>query len=154
MKKKGIFLGFVFLIATCAVMVAQEIDNAKPQILINLAENDGQSGQIEIIQPEQAENLLKMRIANNRLKKGEIPGYRVQVFSESGQAANKKSDEVRVNCIRNFSNLETHKEYNNPNWQIFVGDFRTRNEALREIQKIKKIYPGAFIVSTNIQISK
>ena len=154
MNRKEIFFGFVFLIAVFTGMVAQDTDSAKPQMLTNLAQNNGQSGQVEIFQPEQAENLLKMHIANNRLKKGEIPGYRIQIFSESTQTALQRCKETRANFMRNFPDIDAYEAYNVPNWQVFVGDFRTKNDALREIQKIKKLFPRAFIVSTNIQISK
>ena len=135
-------------------MVAQDTDSVRPQVLTNLAQNNGQSGQIEIIQPEQAENLLKMRIANNRLKKGEIPGYRIQIFSESAQTARQRANETRASFMRHFPEIDAYDDYQAPNWKVFVGDFRTKNEALREMQKIKKIFPSAFIVSTNIQISQ
>jgi len=154
MNNKGIVLGFVFLVATCAGMIAQDTNSAKPQVLINLTQLDGQSGRIDIIQPEQAENLLKMHIANNRLKNGEIPGHRIQIFSLSGQTANQKADEICMNFMRNFPDIEAYKKYDAPNWKVFVGNFRTKNEALREKKKIEKIFPGAFIVSATIQISK
>jgi len=149
MNRKGIFLGFLLMFTLYAGLVAQSTDYAKPQILTNLLQNNGQSGQIEIIQPEQAENLLKMHITNNYLQKG-IPGYRIHIFSQSSQTALQKADETRMNFMKNFPHIETYKEYNTPNWQVFVGDFRTKNEALREMKKIKTIFPGAFIVSTTI----
>ena len=150
---KGIFLGFAFLMTTSAVLLAQETDAVRPQILVNLAQNDGQSGHIEIIQPEQIENLLKLQIANNRLQKG-IPGYRIRIFSLSGQTARQKSEDTRREFMRNFPDIEAHWAYNSPNFQVFVGDFRTKNEALRELKKIEKMFPGAFIISEIIQISK
>jgi len=150
---KRVFLGFVFLVVACAGTLAQESDTAKPQILTNLMQTDGQSGKIEIIQPPQVENLLKMQIANNRLKKG-IPGYRISIFSESRQTARQNADETRRNFMRNFPDIEAYTEYNPPNFQVFVGDFRTKNEALRAIKKIEKVYPRAFIVSEIIDISK
>ena len=153
MNRKETFLSLVFLIAIHTGMVAQNINAAKPQILTNLAQSDGHSGQIEIIQPEQVENLLKMQIANNRLQKG-IPGYRLQIFSESGQTAQQKANEVRMNFMRIFPDIEAYWKYEAPNWKVFVGDFRTKNEALREEKKIKKIFPSTFIISETIQISK
>ena len=153
MSMKRMFLGLVVLVLASAGMSAQEKDAAKPQILTNLAINDGQSGQIEIIQPEQAENLLKMQIANNRQQKG-IPGYRIRIFSGSGQQAEQKANEIRSNFMRFFPEIEAYQVYNTPNFQIFVGDFRTKNEALHAIKKIEKIFPGAFIVSDIINIPK
>ena len=146
-------MGFAFLMTASVVLLAQEKDAVRPQVLVNLAQNDGQSGQIEVIQPEQIENLLKLQIANNRLQKG-IPGYRIQIFSLSGQTARQKSEDTRREFMRNFPGIEAHWAYNSPNFQVFVGDFRTKNEALRVQKQIEKMFPGAFIVSATIQISK
>ena len=153
MNRKRIVLGLAFIIATYASMCAQDANTAKPQILTNLAQNDRQGGHIEIVQPEQIENLLKMQIANNRLQKG-IPGYHIQIFSQAGQTARKNSDDIRMNFMKNFPTIEAYQKWNTPNWQIFVGDFRTKNDALREKKKIEKMFPGAFIVSDIINISK
>ena len=150
---KGVFLGFIFLVVAYAGALAQEAEAARPQILTTLAQNDGQIGQIEIIQPVQVENLLKMQIANNRLKKG-IPGYRIQIFSDPRQTARQNADETRRNFMRSFPDIVAYTEYNAPNWKIFVGDFRTKNEALRARKIIEKQFPGAFIVSEIIEISK
>ena len=151
MEKK--VFGFVFLIISSVSMIAQETDMSKPQILVNLSQNDDESGRIEIIQPIQVENLLKMQIANNRLQKG-IPGYRILIFSESGQTAKQKMEETRMKFMRNFPDIEAHWGYDPPNFNIFVGDFRTKNEALFHLKKIIKQIPRAFIVSDIIQIEK
>ena len=149
---KNIFFGLAFLLVACVGAYAQEMDAAKPQILINLALTDEESGQIEIIQPTQVENLLKMQIANNR-KLEKIPGFRIHIFSDSRQTARQSAEETRRNFMRAFPDIEAHTKYNAPNWQIFVGDFRTKNEALRAIKKIEKQFPRAFIVSDLIDIS-
>ena len=154
MSKKEIFLGLVFLTAVHIGMVAQEKDAAKPQTVNYFVQDEVQSGQIEIIQPEQAETLLKMQIANNRLQKGKIPGYRIQIFSQATQTANQKANETRISFMRNFPEMEAEQKYNAPNWQVFVGNFRTKNEALREMKKIGKMFPRAFPVSDFIDISK
>ena len=152
-RKRIIFRLALILTLISAGVTAQEPDAAKPQILINLAQRDDQGGHIELIQPVQVENLLKMQIANNNLQKG-IPGYRIRIFSKSGQQAQQKANETRTTFMRSFPHIEAYQEYNTPNFQIFVGDFRTKNEALREKKKIEKTFPGAFIVSEIINIPK
>ena len=153
MNSKGFILGFVFLSMAFAVTYAQDADISKPQILVRLEQMEGGNGQIEVIQPVQVENLLRMQIANNRQQKG-IPGYRIRIFSQSGQTARQKAEETRRNFMGNFPEIDAYLEYHAPNFLIFVGDFRTKNEALRERKKIERFYPGAFIVSENINISK
>jgi hypothetical protein len=150
---KRIFLGLFLFVLIYTGVIAQDRSFAKPQILSNLELVDEQSGKIELVQPERIETLLKMQIANNRTQNG-IPGYRIRIFSQSGQTARKRSDDTRISFMKAFPEMDAHQEYNTPNWQIYVGDFRTKNIALRELKKIEKIYPGAFIVSDMIDISK
>ena len=149
MNKKGVITGFLVVFFANVCIVAQE----KPQILINLARNDRQSGIIELSQPERLESMLMMQISNNRQQKG-IPGYRVRIFSQSGQNALPRANEIRMGFINNFPEMEAYQEYNNPNFQIFVGDFRTKSEALREMKRLERRYSGAFIVPAVIDISK
>lgn len=153
MNRKRIIIGLSLIILAYIGVVAQETDATKPQILTNLEQNDDQSGRIELIQPEQAEKLLRMQIANNNLQKG-IPGYRIRIFSQAGQQARKEAVEARMIFMKNFPEQEAYQVYNTPYFQIFVGDFRTKNEALREKKKIEKIFLGAFIVSETINIPK
>jgi len=152
MSRKMFVFGFLFFALVYVGAFAQETTDAKPQILINLAQNDEESGQIEFIQPI-VENLLKMQIANNRLQK-KIPGYRIHIFSQTGQTARERANETRRNFMRSFPDIDAYIEHQQPNFKIIVGDFRTKNEALREIKKIEKQYPGAFIISDMIEISK
>ena len=130
-------------------MFAQTAELAKPQILMRLE----LSGHIEIVQNEQIESLLRMNIANNRQQKG-IPGYRISIFSQSGQTARGEAERTRATFMRSFPQIEAYQEYNSPNFQIFVGNFRTKNEALRELKKIERHFPRAFIVNATIQIPK
>ncbi|MDR1865560.1 MAG: hypothetical protein LBR08_08315 [Bacteroidales bacterium] len=122
-------------------------DAARPQILVDIEKNS----RIEIIQPPQAEMLLNMQIANNHLQKG-ISGYRIRIFSQSGQYARQRATEAKTMFMRNFPDVNTYWKYNEPNYQIFVGDFRTKTEALYQYKQISKKIPSAFIVKDIINI--
>jgi len=150
MSTKELFLGFIFLVLSVCAVDAQRITD-RPQILTNLSHNDGAGGRIEIIQPEQCEDLLKMKIANNYLQKG-IPGFRILIFSASGQTARARSIETRQAFMKRYPEMNAYQEYNTPNFQIYVGDFRTKNDALRELKRIERVYPRAYIVAATIQI--
>ena len=148
MRAKRILLGIIFSILVGVSIEAQQ----KPQILIDLSEKDKQSGQIEIIQSSQIENLLSMQIYNNRLQEG-IPGFRIIIFSQAGQQARERSIQARATFVRNYPDIEVYHEYIPPNFRVLVGNFRTRNEALRELKQIERSFPRAFIVRANIQIN-
>ena len=141
---------FFFLLHIAAVS-GQSIE--KPQILNSLAVQDTQSGRVELVQPAQIENLLKLHIANNKLQKG-IQGYRIRIFSQSGQTARQKAENTKVLFMKSFPGMNASMEYNDPNFQILVGSFRTYTEAYHEKKKVEKVFPVAFIVSEIIEINK
>jgi hypothetical protein len=152
MNRKWIVTGLALLMLTRVGAIAQNQQTpARPQILVNLAQPSEGGGYVEVIQPVQVENLLTTQLANNRLQRG-IHGYRIRIFSQSGQTARQKAEVTRKEVMKNFPDMEAHWEYNTPNFQIFVGDFRTKNEALREMKMIEKLFPGAFIVSDIIKM--
>ena len=152
MNRKRLIAGFIFIFAAVG-MAAQNGYLPKPQILIDLAQSNEQGGRIELVQPAQVENLLKMQIANNNLQKG-IPGFRLRIFSGSGQQADHKAKETRTNFMRLFPEIEAYQVWHNPNFQIIVGDFRTKNEAIRAKKRIERVFPRAFIVTEIINIPK
>ena len=126
----------------------------RPQIFSNLAFYDGRGGRVELVQPVQVENLLMMQIHNNKQQEGSIPGFRINIFSASGQAARQNANDTRASFMRRFPEMEAYQEYNNPNFQIWVGDFRTKNQALKELKRVERVYPRAFIAPTFIDITK
>ena len=147
MNVKTVIL-LIFLAST-SLCLAQ----VTPPIISNLNHNSGENGRIELIQSEQIANLLMMQIENNRMQ-GSIPGFRIRIFSQSGSAARQNANNVRADFMRRFPDIEAYQDYNVPNFQIFVGDFRTKNEALRQLKTIERAFPGAFIIASQIDITK
>jgi hypothetical protein len=133
------------MLSFSAGMKAQSSE--RPQILSDLEKNK----KIEVIQPVQVEQLLNMQIANNYMQKG-IQGYRIRIFSQSGQAARQKSTDIKSVFPQHFPEINAYLTYTEPNYQIFVGDFRTKTEALYYLKLVGKKYPSAFIVKSLIKI--
>ena len=44
-----------------------------------------------------------------------------------------------------FEEIETSLVFETPNYKVWVGKFRTRIEADRELVKVKKLFPNAFL---------
>ena len=143
----------LFILLPVTLSAQDQSDIEKPQILVDLAKTDGQNGIVELVQPVQVENLLKLQISNNLIQKG-IPGYRIRIFSQSGQPARQKANDTRTTFMKSFPEIEAYLEYDDPNFQIMVGDFRTYTEAYHEKKKIEKTFPGAFVVNKIINIPK
>ncbi len=106
-------------------------------------------GEINVIQDARLEELLKRHAAINKESDG-IPGFRIRIFSQSGQNARNNANDTSARFYDRYPEIKTHLDYDPPNFKVYVGDFRTRSEALKTLQKISSNYPHAFIVSATI----
>jgi hypothetical protein len=79
-----------------------------------------------------------------------IPGYRVQIFFESGSNSRSKAMQVKDQFLSKYPGIEAYIEYHEPYYKIRVGNFRTRMEAQGFKQSIISEYPSTFVVKDDI----
>jgi hypothetical protein len=108
-------------------------------------------GQLNINQDERLNELIRRHISINESKEG-IPGYRIRIFSESGQGARPRATDARARFFNKYPDINPYLDYDPPNWKVYVGDFRTRSEALKMQKKISRDYPYSFTISARINL--
>jgi hypothetical protein len=74
-----------------------------------------------------------------------IRGFRVCIYYNSGQESNKGADQERSRFISRYEDINSYKSFEYPFFKVYVGDFRTKSEALKFLQRIQYDYPNAFI---------
>ena len=84
---------------------------------------------------------------NNRVKT--MPGYRVQIASFSGTNSKNSAFSLRDRFMTDYPAIQAYIIYDEPNFKVKVGDFRTRLEAYAFLQEIKEVYKG-YIIKDNI----
>lgn len=77
---------------------------------------------------------------NNKVKT--IPGYRVQIASFSGTSSKANAFELRDKFMADYPEVQAYIVFDEPNFKVKVGDFRTRLEAYAFLQQIKEFYKG------------
>lgn len=91
---------------------------------------------------------IQKKAEYHRLTNGEQEGYRIKIhFGIDREAA----ETIRAKFSKSFPDYDTYKEYQQPNFVILVGDFKTKLEAFESLQKIKTDFPSAFIVKDKIK---
>lgn len=92
--------------------------------------------------------LVKRHVALSQARKT-MPGYRVQVFfgPERNEALEVKSEFNKM-----YEDLPAYLTYQQPNFKIRVGNFKTRLEALKYLKDIQLLYTGAFLVKDNVKL--
>jgi hypothetical protein len=90
-------------------------------------------------------------ISKNMLSSG-IPGYRIRIYSQSGIGAPDEQKKIRARFLSLFPGLDAYNRYDEPFFKIYVGDCRTRSEAIKLDDRIRKEFPNTIIVDDYINL--
>ncbi len=82
---------------------------------------------------------------------GETDGYRVKIHFSVDK---NKAEDVKTKFNNKHSDMPTYIDYQQPNFVIVVGDYKTKLEAYEALKKIKDDYPYAFIVKSKVRPTK
>ena len=107
----------------------------------------------EIIADERVEKLVEKHIQVNQSLKT-IEGFRVQLFSDSGNNSKTKAQAVYDEFLARFPQTGAYLSFKSPNYKVRVGDFRTKLDAQRFLNEISADYSNAFIISDQINLPK
>lgn len=81
-----------------------------------------------------------------------LDGYRIQVFSDGGNNAKERAQKLMVEINESHPDIPVYLSYQQPNFKVRCGNFRTKAEAKKYQTTICKTYPGCFIVKDLILI--
>lgn len=96
-----------------------------------------QKGTVTVDQDKDIEKLLEYK---KDLRT--IDFYRIQIFSNSNR---QEAEQAKNGFSGSFGQWPIDMVYDTPNYKVQVGNFRTRLEADRALQKVKQKYSNAFI---------
>jgi hypothetical protein len=110
-----------------------------------------QRGSLKVVFQSQAiERLIERHIEYNNTHR--IDGFRVRIFRDNGANSRQRSQEERERFQQLCPEISTYLTYDNPYFKVAVGDFRTKDEALALLFKIKPSFPKAFIIAESIHL--
>ncbi len=75
-----------------------------------------------------------------------VPGYRVHLFMDSGNRARLNTQKEQAAFEEKYTEQRSYIVYEEPYFKLRAGDFRTRLDARRFLEKIRRDYPAAYIV--------
>ena len=132
MKKNQLVL--ILLVLTSSVCLAQ---GYRPG-------GNRSRGQVQIVGDVAVNQLVQRHIElNERVRT--IPGYRIQVASLSGTSSKNRAFDMKERIHASHPGVEAYVVFDEPNFKVKVGDFRTRLEAYVFLQHIRGEFPGTII---------
>lgn len=110
-------------------------------LIICCCKSTAQESKINIQQNPKFEQLLnEKRKINASIAVNEL--YKIQIFSGNSE----KAKNTLNDCKQNFPDLDGTIVFNTPNYKVWIGNFRNRIDAERNLVEIKKIYENAFLI--------
>jgi hypothetical protein len=139
---------FICFIFTGTVLQAQSGSHTD---LLERLQDEGESDRVRI----EADSLLvanyyKLLVQNSKVTG--VPGYRIRIYSESGLGAKEEQQRVRAKFLSFYPDTDAYYRYDEPYFKVYVGDCRTRSEALKLYDRIKKNFPNPIVVEDYINI--
>ncbi|MBN2610526.1 MAG: SPOR domain-containing protein [Bacteroidales bacterium] len=136
---------WLFVLGCLSLLFAGAEAQQAGYILNKLQSATAKSGKVQISQSESIKKVLDLHLQAKR-KEVKNNGWRICVFADSGQEANRKAEGVRSVFISRFQKVQPYKIFNYPFYRVYVGDFRTKSEALKFLKMLEAEFPNAYIV--------
>ena len=95
--------------------------------------------------------LQEKKVEYHRRSNGESDGYRIKIHYSADKT---KAREVQAKFNSKFTDVASYEEYQQPNFVINVGDFKTKLEAFELLKRIQAEFPYAFIVKSKVRPMK
>lgn len=105
-----------------------------------------QEQNISVVEDPKFEQLLnEKRKINTSLTVND--SYKIQIFSGGSEIAKKTLSEFK----QEFKDIDATIVFNTPNYKVWVGNFKTRIEAERNLANIKNRYKNVLLIKPNKQ---
>lgn len=107
------------------------------------------TGKVELVQDYKIKELVNKHIAIN--SETPVKGYRIKIHFGADK---NKAKEIKAKFISKFPDVPAYEKYDQPNFNIRVGDFRTKLEAYKFLKEVQIEFPSAFLVQDEIELPK
>jgi hypothetical protein len=144
---------FLLALLPCLTLRAQEyrVENGSAQVDSTLMGRSILSvlgPGVTVNQSRTMRSALDSYISNNAAKK--LSGFRIRVYFDNGQSARTRSESIARSISNAFPGIGVYRTFESPNFKVCVGDFRTKDEALKVYHALKATYPTAIILKETI----
>lgn len=143
----------LFLVISCGLLHAQELPDSLRAATVDstLVGKDiltviGTG--VKVNQSDAVRAAFNRYVAANASRT--MTGYRIRVFYESSQSARARSESIARSISANYPGVGVYRTFDSPNFKVSVGDFRTKDEALKMFNELKSAYPTALLLKETI----
>ncbi len=97
-----------------------------------------------IMASDSLNTLMEEYLSKNPYRNVQV--YRLRIFFDNKQDARAMSEQVVSQFSEIYPDVPVFRVYINPYFKVTVGNFRSKSEAMKFLNKIKEDYPSVFLV--------
>jgi len=136
--KSSLILLFIVLACIC---------NAQTDSVKSIAVPVPADTNVRVIANSQITGSIQKVQQYQQLSHGTFAGYRVQVHFGTDRNG---ATTVKTDFMSKYPGYSTYLTYQQPYFKVCIGDFRSKLDAANALSKIKRDYPGAFVIRDKI----
>ncbi len=143
-----VFIIILVIISIVFVAAAQDVDQHEEESRLYqqlFLGNEGSGGRVRIVQEKKLDEIMLTYIEQGR-ELGGIPCYWIRIYSGSTHSARDEAYETKARFLKKYEGIRNDVIYDDPNFKVYIGGYRSKSETLKLLNKIKKDFPTAFIV--------
>jgi hypothetical protein len=142
------FLYITLILSLLSLMARAQKDppaETESKIYSQLFYETTPGGEVQVIQEQKLDEILLNFIEQNRKLEG-IPCYWIRIYSGSAHNSREEAYETKGRFLRKYEGIRNDVIYDDPNFKVYAGGYRSKSETLKLLNTIKRDFPTAFIV--------
>ena len=149
MKRILLISGLVLLSA--AGLQTQEVKNLPPldSTLLGKSIFSVMGPGVKVDQSAEVRQAVAQYVGKNAGKP--LSGYRIRVFYDNSPQARTRSESIEKTLMEQYPEHKVYRSFESPNYKVLIGNFRSKDEALRIFNALRKTYPTAYIIKDTIE---
>lgn len=148
---KRILLVLTLMVLSSLALGAQELTTRKAALDSTLLGRDifnAIGAGVKVEQSTEIRSAVAKYIESNKAKT--LTGYRIRVYYDNSPQARDRSESISASLKEQYPELGVYRSFQSPNYKVLIGDFRSKDEALRVFNALRKVYPTAYIIKDAI----
>jgi len=144
---KRVYFIVLVIISIASSSHAQEITQQEEESRIyqQVFQQNAAGSNVRIVQEKKLDEIMVKFIEQGR-KLGGIPCYWIRIYSGSTHSARDEAYETKARFLKKYEGIRNDVIYDDPNFKVYIGGYRSKSETLKLLNKIKRDFPTAFIV--------
>ncbi len=144
---KRVYFIILVIISIASSTDAQDVGQQEEESRIyqQLFQQGAAGSNVRIVQEKKLDEIMLNFMEQGR-KLGGIPCYWIRIYSGSTHSAREEAYETKARFLKKYEGIRNDVIYDDPNFKVYIGGYRSKSETLKLLNKIKRDFPTAFIV--------